>query len=66
MPIDEVHLRHCILCEFQKGNVVSDRTKNLCTVFESNVVDIRTMQSLKMGTLAWNMNLDTILRKSMM
>ncbi|GFV27234.1 histone-lysine N-methyltransferase SETMAR [Trichonephila clavipes] len=33
MSVDKVHLRHCILYEFQKGSSASVACKNLCAAF---------------------------------
>ncbi|GFY08173.1 histone-lysine N-methyltransferase SETMAR [Trichonephila clavipes] len=44
MSVDKVHLRHCILYEFQKGSNVSGACKNLCAVFGKDIVNVRTCQ----------------------
>ncbi|GFW84946.1 histone-lysine N-methyltransferase SETMAR [Trichonephila clavipes] len=44
MPVDEVHLRHCILYELQKGSNASVACKSLCAVFGKDIVNVRTCQ----------------------
>lgn len=44
MSVDKVHLRHCLLYEFQKGSQASVACKNLCDTLGSEVVNVRTCQ----------------------
>ncbi|GFU73766.1 histone-lysine N-methyltransferase SETMAR [Trichonephila clavipes] len=44
MSVDKVHFRYCILHEFQKGSNASVGCKNLCAVFEKDIVNVRTCQ----------------------
>ncbi|GFS80900.1 histone-lysine N-methyltransferase SETMAR [Trichonephila clavipes] len=46
MSVDKVHLRHCILYEFQKASNTSVACKNLCVVFGKYFVYVRTGQRL--------------------
>ncbi|CAG9578268.1 unnamed protein product, partial [Danaus chrysippus] len=40
---EEVHIRHCMLFEFRKGNNATVATKNICDVYP-NALDIRKCQ----------------------
>ncbi|GFW66043.1 HTH_48 domain-containing protein [Trichonephila clavipes] len=42
MSEEKVHLRHCMLFEFQKVNNVTEAKRNLCTVFGEEAVTDRT------------------------
>ncbi|GFW57137.1 histone-lysine N-methyltransferase SETMAR [Trichonephila clavipes] len=44
MSVDKVHLRYCVLYEFQKGSNASVACKNLCAVFGKDIVNVRTFQ----------------------
>ena len=44
MALDKVHLRHCMLYEFQKRSNTSVACKNLWDTFRSKVENVRTCQ----------------------
>lgn len=44
MSVDKVHLRHCILYEFEKKNNASIACENICAVFGIGVLNVRTCQ----------------------
>ena len=58
MATDKVHLRHCILDEFQKGNNATVAYANLCSVFGEDAITTHTCQrwfsKFKSGDLSVN------------
>ncbi|GFS90743.1 histone-lysine N-methyltransferase SETMAR [Trichonephila clavipes] len=43
MSVNKVHLRHCILYEFQREINASVACKNLCVVFEKDIGNVRAL-----------------------
>ena len=40
----KVHIRHCILFQFNLGNKATDATKNICEAYGKDALDIRKCQ----------------------
>ena len=46
MPIDKMHIRHCMLYEFNfKKKKVSQATKSICSAYSDEVLDVQTCQN---------------------
>lgn len=41
MNVSEMHLRHCMLYKFKKGNTTMDTVKNICQVYGEHVLNVR-------------------------
>ena len=45
MSIDKMHIRHCMLYEFNLKLNASQATKSICSVYFDDVLDVRTCQN---------------------
>ncbi|XP_043263958.1 histone-lysine N-methyltransferase SETMAR-like [Colletes gigas] len=44
MDVNEIHLTHCMLYEFKKGNTAADAVKNICKVYGEHTLDVSKCQ----------------------
>lgn len=45
MPFDKIHIRHCMLFQFNLKNNATQATKTICSVYGEDALDVRTCQN---------------------